>query len=143
MTKEYTISGFLYHAPTEQVLLFQPDEESTSLSIFTDTFTEEKDEKLLFQKLILSQIGVDLNAETIYKVYNYVNKKSGAKTFIFYAEVEDTELDFDLGTPGTVGWFPLKLIPKLNLPKQSKHDIVIGQRVIDHNERQKQEQISG
>lgn len=143
MNKECTTAGFLYHAPTQQILLFQSDEDSSDLAIFQDKCEEEKDPKLSFHKLILSQLGIELETDSVFEIYKYLNKKTGVKTHLFYAEVSSLDLDFDLNGEGTVGWFPLKLVPKLSLPKQTKHDIVIGQRVIDHNERQKQEQITG
>ena len=45
-----------------------------------------------------------------------------------------SEKDFGkkmLAKEGRFAWFSFKQVPKLNLSEQNKHDIVVGQRVID------------
>ncbi len=130
MHKAIYASGFLYHSPSQQILLQQTADNNNVLCLFTGNSKNGEIATIIFQRIILQKLGITIPLESINPVYDYYYKEVSADHFIQYAEVTDTEFATELQQQGAVGWFPLQKISKLKLPDQVRHDIIIGQRVI-------------
>lgn len=103
------MSGFLYHAGSQQILLQQKNGEEKAL------WTLLEDLKKFHPKKVLP-------------IYDYVAK--GKKQIISYAEVKRVE-NFPSTKKLNFGWFSVKQISKLPLSPQTKQDLIVGRRVID------------
>lgn len=124
-------SGFLYHPPSEQILLQQYSSESNMFSpwlLFGETFYKKDSPEVTFKNLIFRLLNVKI--EIIYLVYSYPNKKSQRDQHIFYSEIEKIH-NFPSKNGINFGWFSFKEVLKIKAAEQTKHDIVVGQRVIN------------
>lgn len=139
MHKTFYASGFLYHPPTQQILLHQSDEDGITLSTFGVKNKGIEKPLETFKRIILQALGVELLDKNIFEVYEYFNAELNSQSVVFFANVKKPSLDFELNGVDSVGWFPLKQISKLKLSNKVKQDIIVGQRVIAYLERQKQE----
>jgi len=127
--KPFYASGFLYHSPSQQILLQQlTNGEETKLSLFRTKSHRGNDPKAVFQQCIEQALGVAIPASSIRPVYDYIHDKLGEQ-FIFYVEVSGA-------TPKTYAsknkaeWFSLSKLSKQAMSEQTRHDIIIGERVI-------------
>jgi hypothetical protein len=141
MHKAFYASGFLYHPPTQQILLHQSDEDGMTLSTFGDKNKSNENAIDTFKRAILKSLALDLPNKNIFEVYDYFHSGYGTHCFVFFANFRKQTLDFELNGVDTVGWFPLKQISKLKLSDKIRQDIIVGQRVISYLERQKQEAL--
>lgn len=133
MHKHFYASGFLYHPPTRQILLQQqnfPPNTSYLWSLFGGTRLDKEEAEATFQRIIRKLLGVKLNLSAIYPVYSYPSKGIYKNHHIVYAEVKEIQ-NFSPRRRLVFSWFTFKQILKLPLAEQTKHDITIGQRVID------------
>jgi ADP-ribose pyrophosphatase YjhB (NUDIX family) len=137
MHKAFYASGFLYHPPTQQILLQQPDTTDVTLHTFGGKNTDEESAEDAFRRIISDKLGIDLPKKDIHLVYDYFNEELGEHYYLFYAETQKPTLDFKLDDNATVGWFPLKQLPRLKMTEQIRRDITVGQRVINLVEREK------
>lgn len=142
MHKVFYASGFLYHPPTQQILLHQSSEDGVTLSTFSGKFSGDEKADKVFKDLIAKTLGLDLTDKNIYEVYDYFHEELGAHCFVFFANVKKQTLEFKLKGVESVGWFPLKQLPKLKLAGKARQDIIVGQRVINYIDRQKAEKIA-
>ncbi|HYK08049.1 MAG TPA: hypothetical protein VEW42_00945 [Candidatus Eisenbacteria bacterium] len=133
MLKGYYVNGFLYHEPTNQILLQQLQSTSPSWSLFESEEVEENTSPVAtFAELIHNTLQLKLVIKTIQEVYSYLNEEVNKNYSITYAPV--TSLKTALATPrdGKIyKWFGPREILKLNLSAQTRHDVTVGQRVID------------
>jgi hypothetical protein len=129
MHKKFYVSGFLYHLDSQQILL-QQDTNSKDLPIqwylFEGSYTEKNTAEMVF-KNILSDL-LDIKVDTVNTVYSYENESKNQA--IVYAEIDKLQ-DFEPKNGIIFNWFSFKNIHKLQVAKQTKHDIVVGQRVIE------------
>ena len=139
MHKAFYASGFLYHPPTQQILLQQKSEEDLTLTTFGAEGKHPDTPEDVFQKLLTEKLGIRIPKSGIYRVYDYPNESLGKQYFLMYAECPEAELNFKLNGIESVGWFPFKQVGKLKLTQQIRQDITVGQRVINYAERQKME----
>lgn len=130
--KDFYASGFLYYPPAQQILLQQPiSTNGLSLwSLFGAVVLSGETPKAAFQRIIKKQLALKIKPEMIESVYSYFQKDMERNHSILYAEAIEKK-EFPPSEEGTISaWFTFKQILKLPLAEQTKHDIVVGQRVI-------------
>lgn len=138
MHKVFYASGFLYHPPTQQILLQQLDTTDLTLYTFGGENTDRESAEDAFRRIISSKLGIDLPKKAIHHIYDYFNEELGEHYYLFYAEIQKPTMNFKLKENATVGWFPLKQLPRLKMTEQIRRDITVGQRVINLIEREKE-----
>ena len=92
-----------------------------------------------FARVTYELIAVRVYANHIYPVYDYFFHAANTIHYVFYAEVS-TMPTFPLGSNTILSWFTFKQITKLALKDQTKHDIIISERVINAQARIKEKQ---
>lgn len=129
MHKSFYASGFLYHSPSQQILLQQlTGDTEAKLVMFRGKSYKGNDPQAVFQHCVEEALGVTVPASSIHPVYDYIHNKLGEQ-FIFYVEVAGA-------TPKTYAsknkaeWFLLSKLSKRAMSEQTRHDIIIGERVI-------------
>jgi hypothetical protein len=131
MLKGFYVSGFLYHEPTNQILLQQIQSTSPSWSLFESEEVDENTSPVAtFAELIHNTLQLKLVIKTIQEVYTYLNEDVNKNYSITYAPVRSLKT----ATPDNgkiYKWFGPREILKLNLSAQTRHDVTVGQRVID------------
>ena len=131
MHKDFYASGFIYHPPSEKILLQQtiaiPPVSSPWL-LFEENYSEKDDPAVLFKKMISDLLNIEL-AE-VYPVYSYFNENKKRNQSIIYSSVTNM-VDFTPKNGMNFAWFTFKEVLKLQVTEQTKHDIVVGQRVIE------------
>lgn len=125
MHKSFYASGFLYHSPTQQILLQQ----STHKDIATFDLFREKNKngnnpKTVFRHCVEKALKTTISESSIHTVYDYIHNTLGDQ-YIFYVEVKKN-------IPPT-GWILLSKVSKYAMDEQTRHDIIIGERVIRSN----------
>lgn len=137
MHKDFYASGFLYHLPSNQILLqTSTAHNSPGWSLFGTEGVESEIAKVIFQNAIYEKLQVKLTLKKIHPVYMYFNTIMGKNNYIFYAEVK-VKKDFLIPKGKLFSWFTFKQILKLPTTKQTGHDIMVSQRVIDAKERKR------
>jgi len=138
MHKDFYASGFLYHPPTEQILLQQissaPSMSAPWILIGGLYLQESKPEELL-KNVIYNLLA--LKIDVVHPVYSYYNEIVDNNQYIGYAKVRSRQ-NFPSEKGLSFAWFSFKDVLKLQITKQTKHDIVVGQRVIEAAERKRQ-----
>lgn len=131
MLKGFYVSGFLYHEPTNQILLQQIQSSSPYWSLFESEEVEESaNPAATFASLIHNTLQLTLVIKTIQEVYTYLNEDVNKNYSITYAPVRS--LKTAICENGKIcKWFGPREILKLNLSPQTRHDVTVGQRVID------------
>lgn len=133
MHKSYIVSGFLYHLSTQQVLLNQmKNGENGEKSLWTIPMGhgKSKNPTLVFKDLVKKTYKIDLSEDSIFSVYNYIDKESGSEHFVCYGIISDID-KIPESQNMTLLWTNFKKVYKLNFLPQIKHDITIAQRVIN------------
>lgn len=133
MLKGYYVSGFLYHEPTNQILLQQIQSLSPSWSLFESEEVEENaSPAATFADLIRNTLQLKLVIKSIQEVYSYLNEEVNKNYSITYAPVTSLKTALTASHEGKIcKWFGPREILKLNLSAQTRHDVTVGQRVID------------
>lgn len=132
MHKRFYASGFLFHLDTQQILLHQPQtliDPSSLWCMFSHLGNVGEDAQRIFTIALSERINVQIEATCIYPVYDYYSESLRKDHYIFYALVPKTNPLF-LRANDTVSWFTFKQLTKLPLSDQTKHDIMISERVI-------------
>lgn len=144
MHKTFYASGFLYNLHTQQILLQQQNDSSPlQWSLFgKKSQNTEEDPERVFQDAISEQLHIKLPKDAIYSVYNYVDETSGELCYILYAEVDLKEKEDYKRDGYNMEWFNVKQITKLPLSRQTKHDIVVADRVIKQKARAIEEALN-
>ena len=135
MHKKFYASGFLYHSPSDKILLQRQNSTDLnspwsllgSISLGLETSSEN------FQRNAHNILHVDLQAKSTYPIYDYDNS---GKNYVSYAQVKNLVAFLPVGET-VFAWFSAKEILKLTLSAQTKQDIIVGQRVIEASDRQK------
>lgn len=131
MHKTFYASGFLYHLPSEQILLQQQPSTSTVTSpwsLFSKSHTENEEAEVIFKNIISDLLGI--NIDTVQTVYSYLNEEKNIYQSIIYSELNELKT-FPPKNGVTYKWFSFKDVIKLRIPEQTKHDLVVSKRVID------------
>jgi hypothetical protein len=129
MHKSFYASGFLYHSPSDQILLRrQSDSDKTSQwDLFRGTTKGLETTESSFRELISKLLHITIHK--VHTVYSYVDDETNTHHSIVYSRLDTLET-FSDSLPFECRWFSFKDVTKLPIAKQTKHDIVIGQRVI-------------
>lgn len=131
MHKVFYASGFLYYAPTQQILLQQSNDTAPYWILFGGENDNLSQPEVVFQQLIRENLGVKLAPADIHEVYDYFHKDLNRNHFIVYGEIT-TPIEKIKPKKGlTVGWFNFKQVTKLPLSEQTRQDIMVSQRVIN------------
>lgn len=127
--KPFYASGFLYHSDSQQILLQQLTQgNETNFVLFRAKSVNGHDPQTVFRQCIEEALGITVTASTVYPVYDYVHDRLG-EHFIFFAEImDDTPIKY--GQDNTTGWIPIAKLSKYPMSEQTRHDIIIGERVI-------------
>ncbi|MBU4099445.1 hypothetical protein KJ980_07395 [Patescibacteria group bacterium] len=131
MHNNFYASGFLYHPPSQQILLQQKvsiDNMSSEWLLFGGVYQEKEDPEELFRNLVLDLL--DMEIREVLPVYSYLNENSDEFQYIVYSQLGELR-NFSSKNGQTFGWFTFKEVLKLKVTEQTKHDIVVGQRVIE------------
>lgn len=129
MHKPFYASGFIYHAPTQQILLQQfTSGDEIKLVLFRGQSRNGHDPKTVFRQCIEKTLGVTVPSSSIKPVYDYVHDQLG-EHFIFFVEAKD-KTPKKYSSKNKTDWFPLAKLSKLTMSEQTRHDIVVAERVI-------------
>ncbi|OGG12498.1 hypothetical protein A2875_04465 [Candidatus Gottesmanbacteria bacterium RIFCSPHIGHO2_01_FULL_46_14] len=126
MHKRLLVSGFLYHAKTEQILLHQI---APHWSMFGGISQNGESAQEVFTRIMQELINVKLQAKHIYPVYDYFSESAHKVHYIFYAEIKSMPT-FPMESASILSWFTFKQTIKLAVREETKHDIIISERVI-------------
>lgn len=124
------VSGFIYYPPTQQILLHQLslDPTASSWSLFGKQHDETKQPEAVFKDIVSKLLHKNFNE--VYPIYSYIEESSDITHTLLYALATELE-DFPPQQGHTFQWFTFKELVKLPIDEQTKHDIVVGQRVIE------------
>ena len=129
MHKPFYASGFLYHSNSQQILLQQQKTgEINHLTFFSGSSHNGTSPQIVFQKCVEKALGVPIKTTSIHPVYDYIHDKL-VEDFIFYVDVSDT-VTKTYASKTKTGWIALSKIAKSSMSEQTRHDIVVGERVI-------------
>mgnify|MGYP001613962723 CR=1 FL=1 len=127
--KSFYASGFLYHSPSEQILLQQlQNGTDITLVLFSGTSRKGNTPQAVFQRCVEKALGVTLDAASIHPVYDYIHHRLGEQ-FIFYVEIGGS-MPGAYPSKNKTDWVSLSKLSKCNMSEQTRHDITIGERVI-------------
>ena len=129
MHKPFYASGFLYHSPSQQILLQQfKNGNDVKLVLFRGSSSNGETPQAVFQKCVEKALGTSIPASSIHPVYDYVHDKLG-EHFIFYVEIANVSPKA-YAAKNTSEWCPLAKLSKYPMSEQTRHDIIVGERVI-------------
>lgn len=129
MHKPFYASGFLYHSPSQQILLQQlSDSDNTRLVLFRGKSRNGNDPQSVFQQCVEKALGVSIKASSIHPVYDYIHDILG-EHFIFFIETTTISPN-TYSSDNNAEWCLLSKLSKLKMSEQTRHDIVVGERVI-------------
>lgn len=129
--KNFYASGFLYHPSSQQILLQQNNltpSTSSSWLLFGGRCLEKEDPKALFENIIFELL--DIKIKVVRSIYSYLNENTGESQYLVYSKLSKFQ-NFSSKSGLKFAWFSFKDILKLKIREQTKHDIVVGQRVIE------------
>jgi hypothetical protein len=128
VAKSFYTSGFLYHSPTHQILLQQyaPDDKQP-LTLFQVKGSKGENPSDVFHRFIQETLDITLSADAVLPIYDYVHNRLGDQ-FVFY--VDTKEMIQPANETNATTWVPLAKLSKAHLAEQTRHDIIIGERVI-------------
>ncbi len=125
MHKPFYASGFLFHLPSQQILLQQLHDDP-KLVLFGAASHNGTKPQMVFHQCIEKTLGVRIPQTSIHPVYDYILEHIGEQ-FIFYVEVMDMA---KVALKDKTKWFLLSKLSKFKMSEQTRHDIIIGERVI-------------
>ncbi|MGH7245396.1 MAG: hypothetical protein ACREGI_00495 [Candidatus Levyibacteriota bacterium] len=132
MHKTFCASGFLFHLPSQQILLQQhlpsPSYHGSSWFLFGGKHTEKDQPEEIFQKIVEDLLDIKVSA--VQPIYSYVHEETGENHVIVYAKLKKMQ-NFPAKKGVQFAWFSFRDVLKLQVDEQTKHDIVVGQRVIE------------
>jgi hypothetical protein len=132
MHKKFYASGFLYHSRSQQILLQQQISASKEPMWFLFGGEGDGDDngEEAFSRVINDILNIKLKLSAVCPVYKYFHEELKRDNYICYAKIGRLE-KFAETKDMVFGWFNFKQVQKLNLAEQTKHDIMVAQRVID------------
>lgn len=129
MHKSFYASGFFYHSASQQILLQQQIHgDETKYVLFRGKSDKGSDPQTVFQQCVEEVLGSSIDASSIRPIYDYVHEKFGTH-YIFYIEVTDI-IPKKFTNKDQTKWIPLSKLTKHNMSEQTRHDIIVGERVI-------------
>lgn len=137
MHKVFYASGFLYHEPTQQILLQQAYDDSPEWSLIGGLSLVQETAEEAFRRIAFAVLNIKLSLESIYPIYTYNKRNFERQQVILYADIDN--INRIKGRKDTVlSWFTRKQIQKLPLDPQTRQDLIVGHRVIDARMRKSQ-----
>ncbi|HSD98581.1 MAG TPA: hypothetical protein VLB73_02690 [Patescibacteria group bacterium] len=124
MYKDFYATGFLYHPLSQQILL---QNNSSSWTLFGNSYSEADDPQIIL-KNTLQQL-FDLKKVVVLPIYTYTSENKKRITYVGYS-IAKTKKNFS-PKDTRYKWFSFKEITKLAIDPDTKHDIIVGQRVIE------------
>jgi hypothetical protein len=91
-------------------------------------YLEKEEPEALFKNIIFKLLDIELGA--VQPIYSYLNENTNEFQYIVYSLLSESQ-NFSLKNNPTFAWFSFKEILKLKISEQTKHDIIVGQRVIE------------
>ena len=130
MHKIFYASGFIFYPPTQQILLHQHsiDSLASSWSLFSKQHDEATKPETAFSDFVSELLPKRFNK--VMNIYSYMEESSQITYSLLYVLAKKLE-EFPPNNGHTFQWFTFKEIIKLPIDEQTKHNIVVGQRVID------------
>ncbi len=129
MHKPFYASGFFYHSASQQILLQQQIHgDETKYVLFRGKSDKGTEPLAVFKKCVEEAIGCPIDHSSIRPIYDYVHEKFGIH-YIFYIEVTDI-IPKKFTNKEQTKWIPLSKLTKHNMSEQTRHDIIVGERVI-------------
>jgi len=129
VNKPFYASGFLYHSPSQQILLQQfGTDNNTKLALFSGVSHNGESPLIVFQRCVEKALGTIIPASSIRPVYDYIHDKQGEQ-YVFYVDVVDASPK-EYKSKNKTEWFLIEKIDKYAMTEQTRHDIMIGGRVI-------------
>ncbi len=123
--------GFLYHAPTQQVLLaIDSDQSDSHMCLFSATGKTDEDSATALQKAIEKSLGIKVPLDKIRPIYEYENSEDANNIHVHYCDVDHMIEVESLPSGCKAKWIPIAKLGKYKLSSQTRHDITIGERVI-------------
>jgi hypothetical protein len=134
--KPFYASGFFYHPASQQILLQQQTHgDEVKFVLFRGKSDKGSEPQAVFQQCIEESLGIPVKPSSIRPVYDYIHEKFGAH-FIFYVEITDA-IPKALTDKEETQWISLTKLSKHKMSEQTRHDIVVGERVIRALQEQK------
>lgn len=132
MHKKFYASGFLYHPPTQQILLQQQIgiDSSSSWSLIGGENKNKETAEISFKRILDFLLDLHVTLSAIYPIYAYFDQHNATSHSISYAEVKKMK-QFPSVKGMTFSWFNRRQIYKIGLDEQTRQDVTIGLRVID------------
>jgi hypothetical protein len=132
MHKDFYASGFLYNPQSQQILLQQPSaaEDNGPWGLLEDEVDSGSFGEQTFKDLVEKNLKAKLSLKKILYIYTRFANGTEKDHSIYYAEVKKLRKNI-VSKKHKFAWFGFKQIHKLNLSEQTRHDIMVGQRVID------------
>lgn len=137
MHKNFYAGGFLFHPLSKQILLQQKKAGSNTLLrwlLFGGVSVNQNAPEEIFKDIIFKLL--DIKIENVSLVYSYKKENIDLNQHIVYSEIDDLK-DFPSKNGRSFAWFTFKEAQKLPASEQTKHDIVVGQRVIEAETRKR------
>jgi ADP-ribose pyrophosphatase YjhB (NUDIX family) len=134
MHNVFYASGFLYHPPSQQILLqqFTTDTNHPAVwTVFSEKGVENETPESAFHRMVTESLGVKVTKKSCYFIYDYVHKDLKVPHFTHYAVVNKLYEEDDLLTENKTAWFPFKQLIKLPMSPQARQECTVGQRVIN------------
>lgn len=128
MHKSFYASGFIFHQPSQKILLQQNNSANSFWTMFEDEYSEENQPESVFKNTVLKSL--DLKINKINPIYTYLDESTKKTHTLLYATIGRLQ-EFPPKNNYTFRWFTFKEILKIRAAEQTKHDIVVGQRVIE------------
>lgn len=133
MTKLFYTCGFLYHLSTQQILLHQSKQDISPKPVwklFGGMSRAGEDAQSAFGRIVFEQLELKVPLKNLLPVYDYVLNTRNIIHYVLYAEVSKLHT-VSQNDHGVYNWFTMRQITKLPIHAQSKHDIVVSERVIN------------
>lgn len=121
-------SGFIFHLPSQQILLQQFQPLTSPWVLFEKEYSKSEQPDIVFKNNVTKLL--DIKIDIIHPIYSYLSETTKNNCSLFYATTENLQ-EFPTKNDYTFQWFSFKNVSKLQATKQTKHDIIVGQRVIE------------
>lgn len=133
MHKTFYASGFLFHIPTQQILLHQvptSDTASPVWSLFSGQNNTNEEANATFKRVLEENLSLKLPMDEIHSVYDY-QTDTGEHHFMHYTLI-DMPVEKIVHAKGyPIAWFNFRQLNRTPIHPQTKQDITVAERVIN------------
>lgn len=106
----------------------QTSESASSWTMIGAFYEESQKPEEVFRSAIKKLLNINIDAPHF--IYTYFDEKLNTDKYIFYSVANDKH-EFAPKNDQLFQWFTFKEIIKIQASTQIKHDIIVGQRVIE------------